>query len=591
MPRRALPLFATVVAAAAIAAGCSDPHAGELLLADASGATPAGSTPGVRIWAVEPGEPADDDTLMTDTALSPLDITSTAKHDQVWVNSLGRVWNGDVLLAYGTAESGVVSAGRPGADQEELARSTRADTTVRRRGAYVQTTEGCVLATAATDTERIGEGSCTVSPDERWVASWSPSAPGMTIRDLRSGSTERVDDLQVNNAVALSRDARILAVVATDEGQQGVVIDATDGRVVGRTETYSFLDVDQVDGHSKGFVLLALRESPQGQSPQAQPPEALLLHVDTGAKVTTIDRGRNLLPITNGGEVTYLRYGDQLAESSLRRWHKGEEPEELLGGFVGAGSPDGKHVIATKETAEGTEFWTEQRGTGELRLALTLDRAEGEANPLADPATAEPTGQGPNFGVRVAQMHVMGSMVHLQVDGVSTGSYVRIDLRGGKSDAPVRHASGLRLDSLDSDGTALVLRDSGEAPTDPAQPREQDVLVVRPHEKSPDRRATVNPTGANLLHDGVIYLSVTTGQNTANVVTLRATGSDTRTGELYVGKLIAGATWPQWGGATRSAVITPRLLIEQQQAQQQQQIQAQAAAQGQAQGQGQQVPQ
>ena len=47
---------------------------------------------------------------------------------------------------------------------------------------------------------------------------------------------------------------------------------------------------------------------------------------------------------------------------------------------------------------------------------------------------------------------------------------------------------------------------------------------------------------------------------------------------LYTGKQVAGATWPQHGGAVTSVLITPRLLLEQA-AQQQQAAQEQAAQQ------------
>lgn len=548
--RRAVPILATVAAAATLAAGCSDPYSGELLLADAP--DPSGQTPDVAIWAVEPGEDADDSTLVAGSALSPLEISTKAKHGQVWVNSLGRVWDGSVLLAYGAESGGVVSWGQPGAEPTELARSPRVDTTVLRRGAYLETAEGCLLAADADDVEQVGDGSCAISTDERWVASWPADGQGLTIRDLRDDSVEQVDDLVVGNAVALGKDARVLAVVRVEGGFQAVVLDATDGSEVGRTDTYDFLDVAELDEKAKGFVLQA-----------TDPAGSALLYIDTDAKVTTIDQGFYLVPVINGSEVTYLNYGETLTDSSLRRWSKGDdEPEELITGFIGAGSPDGEHVIVSRETAEGTEFWREHRGTGELRLALTLERAEGDADPSAGGAT----------GIGVPLMQVDGSTVHLQVDGTAGNSYVRIDMDGDKSDVPVESTPGLLLESLDADGTALLTRTSGDAES--AEAATEDILVVRPNDKEADVRTTVGRTATNLLHEGVIYLTETSDPTTIRVVSLRATGSDDELRELYSGKQIAGATWPQWGGATRAVFITPRLLIEQ--AQQAQQAQQQA---------------
>ena len=102
--RRIVP--ALVALAALSITGCTNSHAGELLLADAP--DPEGAVTDIAIYSVEPGEEADDSTIVARSALSPLDITTEAEYGQSWVNSLGRVWDGSVLLAYGNDEDFVL---------------------------------------------------------------------------------------------------------------------------------------------------------------------------------------------------------------------------------------------------------------------------------------------------------------------------------------------------------------------------------------------------------------------------------------------------------------------------------------------------
>lgn len=552
-PRRRTFAVLTLTGLAALA-GCSNPYSGDLLLADVPSAESA--TGDIGIWAVDPGEETGDDNLVTSSALSPLEISTRTESGLNQVNSLGRTWNSGVVTAYSNAEGSIVTAGSPGGDQERIASSVSARTTMLRRGAYVQTAEGCVLATSTTTIEELAEGTCVISQDERWVASWPQSGEGLTIKDLRDDSVERVPDLVVTNAAALGRDARVLVVARTAEGFEGVVVDGTNGEVVGRTDTYAYLEVATVGAEAEGFVLQAA--DTQGSTQ--------LLHVDTDAQVQRIDEGFYLVPVANGHEVTYLKYGEDLSTSSLRRWSADDaESHELLGGYVGAGTTDGEHVVATRETAEGTEFWREEGGTGELTRALTLPRAEDDADPS--------TGGAGTTGVGVSQMFVLDSTAHLQVQGTSTSSYVRIDLSGDDSDVPLEHEQGLLLESLDVDGTALLTRTGGDE-TDVRT----DVLVVRPHHHDPDLRTTVGRTATNLIHEGRIYLTDSTDPAAVTVGELRAIGKDDDVDVLYTGKQVAGATWPQHGGAVTSVLITPRLLLEQA-AQQQQAAQEQAAAQ------------
>jgi hypothetical protein len=541
-------LLLTVAALGALGlAGCTNPHSGELLLADAP--DPQGQATDIAIYAVDPGDPADADSRLTPRALSPLEITTAVEDGQVWVNSLGRTWDGSVLMSYSDGESSIVSAGTPGEEQQQLARSASTRTNVLRRGTYVQTAEGCQLATSVDDVDQVGTGNCAISLDERWVVSWPLDGQGLTVRDLRDDSTEQVDDLQVGNAGALSADGRVIAITRVADGYQAVVIDGGSGEEIGRTETYDFLDLSSIGADAEGFVLQAA--SAEGSR---------LLYVDTDGKVSEIDSGFYLVPIINGAEVTYLRYSEELADSSVRRWTPGDdEPEVLLTGYVGAASPDGEHVLVSRETAEGTELWREEHGSGEMHEALTLPRQGDDADPTAGAAT----------GIGVSQMWTRGHMVYLQVNGASTSSFVRVDMVGDHSDVPVQGEARLLFESLDVDGTALLTR--GVA--DDAAPSEE-ILVVGPHDDEAEVRTSVGGTAANLIHEGVIYLTDTSDPSRVTVSSLRSRGSDDEPEELYANKQIAGATWPQWGGATKGLFVTPRLLLEQAQNAQQQQQQA-----------------
>ncbi len=44
---------------------------------------------------------------------------------------------------------------------------------------------------------------------------------------------------------------------------------------------------------------------------------------------------------------------------------------------------------------------------------------------------------------------------------------------------------------------------------------------------------------------------------------VRASGKDKDLVELYPNRLIAGATWPEWGGATQVQIMTPSALLDQ----------------------------
>ncbi len=553
---------AAALAALLFAAGCTSATSGDLLVADVPAQDSTEQSSGIPIWGVNPGDALDDDSLLLSNALSPGEITSVLPDGQTWVNTLGRVWGGGSLLSYGDGQQSLVVAGTAGSKLERIAASGNTTTRVLRRGTFVQTAEGCVLATSPDDVEEVGEGSCAISLDERWVVSWPVDAPGgLTIRDLRTGSTRTVDDLTVASAAVLSHDNRVMVIDRTAEGTAGVVLDATDGSEIGRTDRYESLQIGLIGAESTGFVALA--STAAGSE---------LLHIDTEAHIETIDEGFYLVPVLNGHEVTYLDYGQDLTASSLKRWSHDEEPEVLLEGYVGAAAIDEHHVIATKETDDSIEFFYQHGGTGELEHAYTLPMADGADSPLA----------GNGSGIKALRTWVRGSTVLLQINGEgTTGSFVRIDTQGGHSDAPIVNASGLLLEAIDSDGTVLLSLDDTAVDVDPATgmptasaPRR--MVVVRPHDDEPTTRAVLARTGTNMIHDGVIYLTDASDVERVVVSKVRATGKDDEQHVLYENKQIAGSTWPEQGGATQSLLITPRLLIEQQQQQLEQQQQMQA---------------
>ena len=567
-------LGAGFLALALVGTGCSGSAKNKLLVADASGA----SAEGVKIWAASPGDDLNDDNLVTDAAVSPASIATRLEDGTTWINGLGRDWSGSALLSYAGSDAYQLLTTEPGGDPTQLAQSSSLQSTVIRRGVYARTAEGCVLASNATSTEQIGTGSCSISSDERWVVSWSAGtgtgaeaadSPGLTIRDLRHDDDVEVPDLgTVTNAVALSADARVFAVVQAEGGYQGVVLDATDGSEIGRTDVFPFLDVSTLGAESEGFVILTSTE--QGNS--------TLSYVDTDADVTEIEAGYYLVPVSNDHEITYLSFGETgISESAVRSWSPGDdEPETLLTGQVGAGTADGRLVIIREVSAEENaaggapapengapvdeddedsdpatgptvEFW--RPGSAErLTRVLTIPAPE-DTVPVDDGGT----------GATVSKVWVKGHTAYLQLDHASVSSFVRIDLTGDHSDAPIVNVEGLLLESLDTDGTALLTATGGSG---------EEIVAVGPHSEEPVTRATFARTGLNLIHEGVIYVTEVGGSTdapTLSVQSIRVSGDDGPE-LLWEDRQLAGATWPEQNGATTTSITTIGSIIAAQQA-------------------------
>jgi hypothetical protein len=522
------------------ASGCAPAAADRLLVAEAPRQGEGGPT--VRMWAVDPGEEPGDDNLVSDGIANPGVIETRTEEGTSWMNRPGREWNGSLLLTYSDGQQSRLTLGDPGGEQATAAESPQMQATVVRRGVLTRTGEGCVLVRGRDQVRRIGQGTCVLTSDERWALSFLRSGEGdpggLVIRDLRNDTVVERDDLSVIGAAGGSNGRRVLVVTVTEEGAEAIVMDPSDGREVGRTGTYPQMDAGSILDGPDGFVVLAADEDGSQR----------LLHVDHDGRTETIEAGAVLVPVANHHEVTYLRYPldpAQLGESALRRWSPDHGAETLLEGYVGAGPVGEDHVLATRETDQGVEFWREDGARGFVR-ALTLERSESGASPQAG-----------GSGIRVPTALVKGHTVLMRVEDDSGTSLVRIDMEGDHSDAPVVGAASLSLDAVDSDGTVLLTRTAGADGSG-----EQEIMVLGPHADRPDVRATVGLTGRKLIHEGRIYFTDVSNPERVSVQEVRSSGSDRTVRELYSGMQIAGATWPEEGGATRAFLVTPLLLLQ-----------------------------
>ena len=292
-PRRSAVLAVGLISTLGLAASaCSGTggHGGQLLLAEDTSSSgqsrPAAAT--TSVWAVASGEqPADDNRLATDVS-GPLYINTVQPDGGVVRDLLATQWGGSILSAFVQGRtSAQATLGDPGAKQAELASSSQqVQPSVLRRGIYIATSEGCKLARSADDVADIGSGLCQMSEDERWVVSWPAEGGELTIRDLRKDTTRTVEGT-TTNAVVLGHGATVFAVQKTDDGNRGVVIDATSGEIVGQTDAFDDLQPMPIGPDSTGFVALASSPSSAATVEGTQ-----LLWVDSDATVRVIDPAR-----------------------------------------------------------------------------------------------------------------------------------------------------------------------------------------------------------------------------------------------------------------------------------------------------------
>lgn len=530
-PLRARPLALVMLAAVAVGmTGCGTRSDDRLMVASSPDPDPEATTsPPVEIWAVTPGQDLDDDTLVATGATRPTGIATLLPDGRSEFNQLATAWKGDVLMGYRTDEASRVTAGSPGAEQTTLAETgsqAQLQTVVLRRGVAVVDDESCRLATSVSEAEVVGDGRCQISEDERWVVSW-PVRPGpLTIRDLRNDSERTVDDISTISAAALGRDARVLAVEESGDGVRARMLSATDGSTIGTTDTYDAIDIVPATVGATGMVAVAQEGA-----------ETVLLWITTDAEVTEVDRGPALLPVSVGSWVSYVRVDADETLDSVREWAPGDdEPEVLVTGRVAAGAATPDTLVLTRTNDTGVTFYRYDHGAAEPEELLTV---EGDTS----------------AGATVTRMVTKKKTALALLSIGDRISFVRLDLAGDHSDVPVEGWPFLLLESIDEDGTVLL------AGTEATQGIGQQLLVLRPSDDEPTVRAEADATGVNLIHQGIVYFTNVTQEGEVDVREVRAFGSD-EPEVLYEGVQLAGATWPELGGATQ-AVVASRQLLEQ----------------------------
>lgn len=529
--RRGLRTLALGGLAIVAAAGCGTGD--RLLVAEAQ----VGQQ-GTPIWAVDGDQPTDDSTLVGRRAMRPLGIQDVTSHGTSSFNQLGWNWDGRVLLAVGTPDGSRVSAGDPGGDQTVLIRSAGdVDPAVVRRGVFLRSSGGCSLASGDEPAEEVGTGRCLLSEDERWVLSWSDGSsgeseqaqqaareqaatkPGAVVRDLRSGDVRRISDSPVTSASVLGHDDRVLLAEEEGGGVRLRLVDATDGSTVARLGRYEAVNIQPPVVGADGFVLQART----GRSMQ-------LLHIDTDGGRTVIDEGLQLQPVTASSVVAYLKFGDEAGDDALLRWDGDGEPELLASGRVGAAAIDPENIIALGEEDGRVRFLHEGHG-GELEESVSLETDTSRS-------------------VLVTRTVVHGDSVFLVVASASGTSVVEVDLHG-HGRVILSDWASLQLQSMDHDGTLLL---TGRRTT----AEQQDSLVIVRPGGEPDVRARVPQVGTSLLHDGTIYATAASDEG-VEVRSITAVGK--RSSEvLHRDKQIAGATWPELGGATETVMFNRALL-------------------------------
>jgi hypothetical protein len=261
-----------------------------------------------------------------------------------------------------------------------------------------------------------------------------------------------------------------------------------------------------------------------------------MLWVARDGEITEVDRGPTLLPIEVDDGVTYVRLGADADDDSVRRWTPGTSPEVLLEGRVGAGSATPDTVVMTRATPDRVEVYR-----------WRADGPHGAERVLTVPAdTAD--------GAYVSRIVVFRTTALMELVVGPRTSFLRIDLRGDDSDAPVVGWPFLRLQSVDEDGTVLL------AGTPDTETTTQQLLVLRPGDDRPTMRAEADSTGVNLIHRGVVYFTDVARDGTVDVRSFRALGDD-EPELLYEGVQLAGSTWPELGGATQ-AIVASRALYQ-----------------------------
>ena len=539
--RRAAVLLGLLAATVGLSA-CGSDVDHRMLVADAG----SGGSGGLRLYAVKPGEKVTPKDVVA-TGLTGGDTINTVESDSlVRRDQVGTAWAGRALIAGNDGSGSRVTAAVPGQLPTVLNSAGQALTSIVERGVLVETAKGCSLATPDGPAKVIGTGRCSISEDERWVASWPFQGGALSIRDLRSDKVRRVAGLDVSgNASALGRDAVVLAPVQAGGGTRLALVSATSGKVVARTSTVR--QVGRIDPKSEGTPGFAV--SVQTDSGTE------LWFVGTDGKVTVVDRAPAVLVLSTRGAITYLKVGEGGNDGKVLRrsdngsvavlgGRPGNGTSDELVGVVGGGQVGEKHLLLTRETAKGIEFW----------LA-------GNTGDFAERVVTVPSDQA--GGAVVDEMLTIGDVAWLAVTTGQTQSLVRIHLSAGEGEAVLENQPFVAINSVDVDGTVLV---SAQARGNADQPVVMATFGTSGTEATV--RLRLSQPIAALLHDGAIYLgSSQDEQPVVRWVAPREQGATV----LYEKYQLAGSLWPNNNGATSSKIITPGLLAQQAQQQAQQQ--------------------
>jgi hypothetical protein len=337
----------------------------------------------------------------------------------------------------------------------------------------------------------------------------------------------------------------VLAPVQAGGGTRLALVSSTTGKVVARTSTVR--QIGRIDPKSEGTPGFAVSvQTDTGTE---------LWFVGTDGKVTIIDRAPAVLVLSTRGAITYLKFGKSGTDGKIvRRSDNGRvkvlggrpdggRSDELVG-VVGGGQASADHLLLTRETAKGIEFWLAGNTGGFAERVVTVPSAQAGA-------------------AVVDEMLTIGNVAWLAVTTGQTQSLVRIDLTAGEGEAVLKNQPFVAINSVDVDGTVLV---SVQARGSADQPVVMETFGTS-GTKPTVRLRLAQPVPA-LIHDGAIYLgSSQDEQPVVRWVAPREQGAKV----LYQKYQLAGSLWPNNNGATSSKVITPGLLAQQAQQQAQQQ--------------------
>jgi len=522
-------------------AACGSANGHQLVVAGGSN-----QSTGLNLYAVDPGEKVANTAIVASGVTGPSEISVVGTDGTIQRNDVATSWAGQALVAATNGQNTLVTAAVPGERPTLLSKVGQARTTVLDRGVFVENQNGCTLTSSNGATEVVGAGRCSMSTDQRWVASWPFNGGDLRIRDLRGSKATKVPNLKVQGtAVALGRDARVVAEVAVGTSVRLVMVDGTNGKVIGRsTPAQAILRLDPKTEGAPGVVATVRTQT-----------STELWFMDTDGTTTMIDRAGLLLNVSTNRAITYLRYGDQLDSGAVIQRSDDGHVERLLRGKVGVGAAGAESLVLTRESKKGLEFFTTGTHSGHLRKLLTLPAQT--KRPAAAPADLGPVG---NDAV-VDTFFTHEDQVWIAVTTGETQSLVRLDLTGDESIALLPHWRLAAINAIDEDGTALVsaVEPASAAQANPTRNAVQLVTIGAQAESPTVRLQLARPT-QGLIHNGTIYLAGSGGE--IPLVSTIERGENTQK-LLYRNVQLAGALWPNQGGATTSTLVTPGLLTKQ----------------------------